>query len=147
MDLVIPTHLSPFWVVCRPSRTFSLKGLEQEPQNRLSPSPHCQTIPSLTSDPWPTTPVLAEYKWVVPEPHACPTSMCVHGLFVVHAFAVTWWFVWPLLHVLLLILDFLWRECVIKLPFFMPCFLPGLGLAWAWTFPSSFQSLLSLWVS
>ena len=128
----------PFWVVCHPSKTFFLKGLEQEPQNRLSPSPHHQTLPTLTSDPWPTTLVLAEYKQVVPESYAYSTSMCIHGLSAIHVFAMTQWFVWPLLHILLLILDFLWRECIINLPFFMPCFLPGLGLAQAWTFPSSF---------
>ena len=97
-----------FWVVCHPSRTFPPKELEREPQNRLSPSPHRQTIPFLTSDSWPTTPVLAGYKWVVPESCACSTSMCVHGLPIVHAFTMTWGLVWSLLF-LLLILDLLWR--------------------------------------
>ena len=109
MHLVILAHISLFWVVCHPSRIFSPKKLEREPQNRLPPSPHHQTIPSLTSDPWPTTPVLAGYKWVVPEPYVCSTSMCVHGSSSVHTFAMTWWLVWSLLHVLLLIFDFLWR--------------------------------------
>ena len=58
--------------------TFPPKKFEWEPQNRLSPSPHCQTIPSLTSDPWLTIPVLAGYKFVVLEPCAYSTSMCVH---------------------------------------------------------------------
>ena len=62
---------------------------EQEPQNRLSPSPHRQNIPFLTFDPWPTTLVLARYKLVVPKPCAHSTSMCVHSLFVVQAFAMT----------------------------------------------------------
>ena len=85
MHLVVPTHLSLFWVECHPNRTFLLKALEWELQNRLLPSPHCQTIPSFTSNPWPTPPVLAGYKWVVPEPSAYSNSMFVHGLSVVHA--------------------------------------------------------------
>ena len=89
MHLVIPTHLSIFWVVCHPSKTFPPKEFEREPQNMLSPSSHCQTIPFLTSDLWPTTPILAEYKLVVPKPCACSTSICVHGLSTVHAFAMT----------------------------------------------------------
>ena len=89
MHLVILAFFSLFLVVCHPSRTFPPKKLEREPQNRLSPSPHHQTIPSLTSDLWPTTSVLAGYKWVVFEPYACFTSMCVNGLFAVHAFAMT----------------------------------------------------------
>ena len=75
MHLEIPAHISLFWVVCHSSKTFSPKKLEQESQNRLPPSPHRQTILSLTSNPWPTTPVLAGYKWVVPEPCACSTSI------------------------------------------------------------------------
>ena len=68
---------------------FPPKELKREPQNRLSPSPHHQTMPSFTFDPWPTTPVLAGYKWVVLEPCACSTSMCVHSLSTVHAFTMT----------------------------------------------------------
>ena len=34
MHLVVPTHLSLFWMVCYPSRTFSLKEFEWEHQNR-----------------------------------------------------------------------------------------------------------------
>ena len=90
MHLVIPAHLSLFWVVCHPSRTFPPKELERELQNRLFPSPHRQTIPSLTSDSWPIVPVLAGYNLVVPKPCACLTSMCVHGLSIVHAFSMTW---------------------------------------------------------
>ena len=133
-------------MVCHPSRTFSPKNLEREPQNRLSPSPDHQTISSFTSDPWSTTLVLAGYKWVVPESCACSTSMCVHGLSAVHAFAMTWGLAWPLLHVLLLILDLLQRKWVTGLSSFISCFLPGLGLAWAWSFPSSIQPLSSSWV-
>ena len=61
---MIPAHLCLFWLVCHPSRTFPPKKLEREPQNRLPTSPHRQTTPSLTSDPWPTALVLARYKWV-----------------------------------------------------------------------------------
>ena len=90
MHLVIPTRPSLFWLVCHPNRTFPPKEFEWESQNRLSPSPHRQTISFLTSNPWPTTLVLAGYKLVVLEPCACSTSMCVHGLSTVHAFATTW---------------------------------------------------------
>ena len=78
-----------FWVVCHPSMTFLPKYLEWELQNRLSLSLHHQTIPSLTSDPWPTTLVLVGYEWVVLELSACSISMCVRGLFAIHAFAMT----------------------------------------------------------
>jgi len=75
IHLVIPAYLSLFWVVCHSSRTFSPKGLERESQNRLPSSPHHYTIPSFTSDPQPTGPILAGYKWVVPKPYACSTFM------------------------------------------------------------------------
>ena len=90
MHLVILTHLSLFWVVCHPSRTFPPKDFKRETQNRLPLSPHCQTIPSLTSDPWPTTPILARYRLVVPEPCACSTSVCIQSLSATHAFAMAW---------------------------------------------------------
>ena len=89
MHLVIPDHVSLFLVVCHSSGTFPPKVLKREAQNKLSPSSYRQSISSLISDPWPTTPVLAGYKWVVPKPCACSTSMCVHGLSTVHAFAMT----------------------------------------------------------
>ena len=41
IHLVIPVHLSLFWVVCHFSKTFPPKEFEQEPQNKLPPSPHC----------------------------------------------------------------------------------------------------------
>ena len=94
MHLVIPIHLSLFWVIYHPSRTSPLKELKRESQNRLPPSPHCQIIPSLTSYPWPTAPVLARYKWVVFEPYACSTPMWIYGLSVVYAFAIACGFVW-----------------------------------------------------
>ena len=50
MHLVVPTHLSLFWVVFHSSGTFSPKEFKQESQNRIPHSPHCQTIPSLTFD-------------------------------------------------------------------------------------------------
>ena len=61
---MILTHFSFFWVVCHLNKTFSPKEFERESHNRLPHSPHRQTIPSLTFDPWPTTLVLAGYKWV-----------------------------------------------------------------------------------
>ena len=146
MHLVIPAHLSLFWVVCHSSKRFLPKKLEREPQNRLPPSPHRQTIPSLTSDPWPIALVLARYKWVVLEPYACSTSMWVKGLSAVHAFAMDWGLVWTLLPVLPLILNLLWRGWVTGSSFFVSCFLPGLGFAWTWAFPSSIQPLSSLWI-
>ena len=96
MHLVIPTHLSLFWVVCHPSKTFPPKEFEREPQNMLSPSSHCQTIPSLTSDLWPTTPILAEYKLVVPKPCACSTFVYVQSLSAAHAFAMVWRLIYAL---------------------------------------------------
>ena len=90
MHLVILTHLSLFWVVCPPSRTYPPKEFEQESQNRLSLSPHRQTILSLASYPWPTILVLAWYKLLVPEPCACSTFMCVQSLSTTHAFAKAW---------------------------------------------------------
>ena len=90
MHLVISYHVSLFLVVCHSSRTFLPKVLKRKAQNKLSPSSYRQTISSLTSDPWPIIPVLAGCKWVVLEPYACSTSMCVHGLSTVHAFAMTW---------------------------------------------------------
>ena len=68
-------------MICHPSRTFPPKELEQESHNRLPPSPHHQTISSLTSGPWPTTPVLARYKWVclslVHAPLPCKSMVCL----------------------------------------------------------------------
>ena len=69
MHLVVPTHPYFFWVTCHPSRTFPPKEPEQEPQDRFFSSPHRQTMPSLTSDPWPTTSyigwVQASGTWVL----------------------------------------------------------------------------------
>ena len=105
MYLVIPIHISFFWVVCHPSRIFPPKELEQESHNRLLPSSHHQTIYSLTSDPWPTAPILTEYKWVVPKSCACSTFMWVHGLPIVHVFAMARGFVWSLMNILLLVFN------------------------------------------
>ena len=81
MHLVIQTHLSLFWVVCHPNRTFPPKELKRESKNRLLPSPYRQTIPSLTSDPWPTAPILAVYKWwclsLVRAPLLCESMACL----------------------------------------------------------------------
>ena len=72
MHLKFLAHLCFFWVACHPSKTFPPKELGQEPQNRLPPSPHCQTTPFLTFDSWPTAPILVGYKLVVPESNAAP---------------------------------------------------------------------------
>ena len=55
MHLVVPTHPYFFWMACHPNRTFPPKKPEKKHKNRFFPSPHRQTMPSLTSDPWPTT--------------------------------------------------------------------------------------------
>ena len=54
MHPTVPSQTCLFWVVCHPSRTYLPKGLRQEPQIDLFPSPHHQTIPPLplTSGPW-----------------------------------------------------------------------------------------------
>ena len=83
---------------------------------------------------------------MVPEPCACSTSMCVHDLSAAHAFAMTWGLVWSLLHVLLLLLDLLWRGWVTRPLFFASCFLSGLGFAWALAFPFVIQPLPPPWV-
>ena len=44
--------------------------------------------------------------------------------------------------ILLLILNLFWRELFSDLPFFMACFLQGLGLARLWAFLSLAHSLL-----
>ena len=75
IHLVIPAHLSLFWVVCHPTWTLPPQEPKREFQNRLLTSPHCQTIPFLTSDPWPTAPILAGYKWVVSKPCLCSTPI------------------------------------------------------------------------
>ena len=67
---------------------ISPKEFKWEPQNRLPPSPYRQTIPSLTSDSLPTTPVLAGYRLVVLEPCACSTSIYFQSLFAAYAFAM-----------------------------------------------------------
>ena len=40
MHLTVPPQTCLFWVVCHPSRTYPPKGLGQEPQVDLFPSPH-----------------------------------------------------------------------------------------------------------
>ena len=135
VHLVILTHLSLFWVVCYPSRTFPPKEFKREPQNRLSLSPHHQTILSLTFDPCPTTLVFAGYKLVVLERYpwlVCCSCVCYD--------------LRACLDVLLLVFDLLWNGWVSELSFFMSYFFFGLGLAWSWAFPSSIHSLPSLQV-
>ena len=47
MHLAIPTHLSFFWVVCHPSKTFPLKEFEWKSQNRLFLLPTAKPYPLL----------------------------------------------------------------------------------------------------
>ena len=104
MHLVVPTHLSLFWVVCHPNGTSLPKEFECEPLNRLLLSPLYQTIPSLTSNPWPITSILAGYRLVVPGPCPCSTFMYIQSLSIAHAFAMIWRLIclfathpWPLM--------------------------------------------------
>ena len=129
MHLVILAHLSLFWMVCHSNMTFPPKELERESQNKLPPSLHCQTIPSLTSDPWPITPVLARYKWVVHKPCACSAPMCV-SLRISVAYFLT--------------------LCGVDesgSSFFTSNFFSGLGLTWSWALSSSIWPLFSFTAS
>ena len=117
MHLVIPAPLCLFLVVYHPSRTFPPKELEQELQNRLPPSPYCQTTPSLTSDPWPTSLVLVGYKLVVHGSCACSTPIWVLCLFSVHAFAIACGFVWYCC-MFYCLFNLLWHGWVIGSSFF-----------------------------
>ena len=47
MHLVIPTHISLFWVVCHPSKIFLTKDFEWEPQNRSPLFPTAKPHPLL----------------------------------------------------------------------------------------------------
>ena len=53
MHLMIPTHLSLFWVVCHPSRTFPSKEFKREPKIGFSllPTSKPYIFLSLTHDP------------------------------------------------------------------------------------------------
>ena len=150
MHLIIPAHISLFWMICHPNRTFPPKELERESQNRLPLSPHRQTIPSLTSDPWPTAPVLAWYKWVVPKPCACFTPMWVHGLSAVNVFAITCGFVWSRCTFYCLFLT-LYDVDESRSSFFASRFFFGMSLAWVWALSSSINPLSpftsDLWVN
>ena len=150
MHLVIPAHLCFFWVVCHPSRTFPPKEFEREPQNRLPPSSHHHTTPSLTFDLLFTGLVLTGCKWVVSEPCAYSTPKWVHCLSGVHAFAITYEFVWSYC-VFCCLFYSLWREWVIGFSFFASRFFFGLGIAWEWAFSSLIQPLShftsSLWAN
>ena len=54
MHLVFPTHPYFFWVAYHLNRIFPLEELEQKPQNWFFSSPHRQSMPFITFDPWPT---------------------------------------------------------------------------------------------
>ena len=54
------------------------------------PSLYRQTIPSLTSNPWPTTPILVGYRLMVFGLCACSTYVYFQSLFAAHAFVMVW---------------------------------------------------------
>ena len=130
-------------MICHPNRTFPPKELEQESHNRLSPSPHHQTIPSLTSGLWPTTPVLARYKWVCLSPvHAplpCKSMVCLSFMHLPLSVSLSGLAV----HFFCLFLTF----CGMgesRSSFFAFRFLLGLHLAWARSLSSSIRPLFPL---
>ena len=74
MHPMVPSQTCLFWVVCYPSRTYLLKGLGQEPQNKSFPLSSPPNHTPFTSYLWPMTPprpILAGYRLVVPGPCAC----------------------------------------------------------------------------
>ena len=121
MHLVVPTHLSLFWVVCHPSKTFPPKEFERELQNKLSLLPTARPYPflSLTHDPPSGARALCVLHFCVCQKLVC--CLCVyHGLKACCAFCCL----------------FLTSYGVhrFKPLFFMACFLQGLGLSWLWVF-------------
>ena len=70
----VPPQTCLFWVVYHPSRTYLLKGLGQEPQNKsfpLSPPPNHTPFTSYLWPMAPPRPILAGYRLVVPRSCAC----------------------------------------------------------------------------
>ena len=94
MHLVVPTHPYFFWVACHPSKTFSLKEPEQEPQNRfffLSPQPdHALWLMTHYFLYW-----LGTGWWCLGLARASPSSTAAH------AFAMFWRLVCTFCHALL----------------------------------------------
>ena len=128
MHLVVPTYPYFFWAVCHPSRTFPPIEPEQESHNRFFPSPHRQTIHSYL---WPMTSprlVLAGYMLVMPGPCACFTSMYVQSLPIAHSCRD----LETCLHILPVILGFLWRGLFSDFIFSAPLLPLGLGFAGLW---------------
>ena len=73
---------------------------------------------------------------------ACPTSICVHWFFGVHAFAIAYRFAW--LCCMLWCLFNSWHWWVLRSSFFASHFFFGLSIAWVWAFSSLiWPSLLS----
>ena len=94
MHLVIPAHVYFFWMRCHPSRTFLLKELEQEPQNRLPFLPTTRPHPfiPLTRGPPPLY-WLGTGRWCLSL--VCMLHFHLNPLFSgLHAFAIASAFVW-----------------------------------------------------
>ena len=133
MNLVVPTNISFFWVVCHPSKTFPPKEFEWEPQNRLSLLPTVRSYPllPLTHDP-PLLYWLGTGWWylsLMRAPLPCVSKAC------------------------LLLMRLPWLKglsvCFVahfEPSFFMACFLQRLGLAWLWALLFLTHSLLLLWI-
>ena len=128
MHLVIPAHVCFFWVICHPSRTFPLKELEWEPQNRLIPFP---PLPNhILSYLWPMThlPCIGWAQVSGAWAYVCSTPIWVHCFFGVHTFAIAYGFVWSC-YMFCRLFNSLWRGWVIESSFFATRFFFGLGIA------------------
>ena len=137
IHLVVRVHPYFFWVVCHPSRIFSPKEPEQEPQNRLSSLPTAKPYPLLPLTYDPPLPILARYKLMVPGSHVCFTFFACY-LCICRDLEIG-------LYVLSCTFGFLWRGLFSDLPFFMTCFFWGLGLVGSWAFLPSAYSVFTSW--
>ena len=89
-------------------------------------------MPSLTSDPWPTTPVFVGYKLVAPGPCVCSTS-CVRWKLV--CCSCVYHGLRAHLCILPLILTSYGANCFLIFHSLLACSFQGLGLTWSWVFP------------
>ena len=79
-------NLASFGWSAIPTGHTSQKSLSRCRKIGLFPSPHHQTIPPYLWPMTPPCPILAGYRLVVPEPHACFPFMYVQNLPAAHAF-------------------------------------------------------------